>query len=141
MKLIQYSSNEGDLVCDFFLGSFSTAKVAIGLNRRAVGFELSKKAFEFQLRQVAELVPGYLLERLRVPVVEGRPNRGKPWSDEDRIRVWRRYCELLSERKTKAAAIALLVAEFGRGRFSLLKVIEHKEQETGSCQLWKAKQL
>ncbi|ACL16277.1 DNA-methyltransferase [Methanosphaerula palustris] len=31
-KMIQYSSNEGDLVADFFLGGFSTAKVAIGLN-------------------------------------------------------------------------------------------------------------
>ncbi len=46
IKLIQYSSNEGDLVCDLFLGSFSTAKVAKGLNREAVGLEVSENAFD-----------------------------------------------------------------------------------------------
>jgi site-specific DNA-methyltransferase (adenine-specific) len=30
-KMILYSNNPDDMVCDFFLGSFSTAKVAIGL--------------------------------------------------------------------------------------------------------------
>jgi len=48
-KMILYSSNKGDLVCDFFLGSFSTAKVAISLERRACGFELNTKAFEHQM--------------------------------------------------------------------------------------------
>jgi len=44
-KIIQYSSNEGDLVCDFFLGGFSTAKVARRLGRRACGFEKNKVVF------------------------------------------------------------------------------------------------
>ena len=47
-KLILYSSNEGDLVCDFFLGSFSTAKVALALNRNATGFETNQTAFTHQ---------------------------------------------------------------------------------------------
>lgn len=38
-KIIRYSSNQGDVVCDFFLGSFSTAKVATKLGRKACGFE------------------------------------------------------------------------------------------------------
>jgi len=46
-KLIEYSSNEGDLVCDFFLGSFSTAKAARSLNRRSIGFEINKNAFDY----------------------------------------------------------------------------------------------
>ncbi|MBU4334566.1 MAG: DNA-directed RNA polymerase subunit beta, partial [Candidatus Omnitrophica bacterium] len=45
-KMILYSSNPDDIVCDFFLGSFSTAKVSICLGRRACGFELSKIAFD-----------------------------------------------------------------------------------------------
>lgn len=45
-KLILYSSNEGDLICDMFLGSFSTAKVATMLGRRTVGFEISPETFE-----------------------------------------------------------------------------------------------
>jgi site-specific DNA-methyltransferase (adenine-specific) len=48
-KIIQYSSNPGDLVCDFFLGSFSTVKAAMQLNRRACGFEKNIVAFYYQM--------------------------------------------------------------------------------------------
>lgn len=51
-KMIEYSSVKGDLVCDFFLGSFSTAKVALGLKRKATGFEKNKKAFDHQLKEM-----------------------------------------------------------------------------------------
>jgi len=70
-KMIQYSSLEGDMVCDFFLGSFSTAKVAIGLNRKATGFELNKTAYDFQMERMKTISPGWLLPRLRkVPRLE-----------------------------------------------------------------------
>lgn len=59
-KAIQYSSNEGDLVCDFFLGSFSTAKVAVGLNRRACGFERNDTAFSYQIKEVQKVEPDSL---------------------------------------------------------------------------------
>jgi len=51
-KMIEYSSLEGDLVCDFFLGSFSTAKVAKSLGRRATGFEKNKQAFDYQINHL-----------------------------------------------------------------------------------------
>jgi site-specific DNA-methyltransferase (adenine-specific) len=54
-KIIQYSSNEGDLVCDFFLGSFSTAKVAIGMKRRACGFEKNEVAFSRQTDEIQNM--------------------------------------------------------------------------------------
>ena len=60
-KMILYSSNEGEIVCDLFLGSFSTAKVAIGLNRYAIGFEKNKIAYDYQMKIVKDLKPGYLL--------------------------------------------------------------------------------
>lgn len=44
-KLIEYSSNEGDIVCDFFMGEFTTAYAARKLGRRVVGFELNTTAF------------------------------------------------------------------------------------------------
>ena len=59
IKLIQYSSNEGDLACDFFRGSFSTAKIVKSLNREAVGFEISKDAFEYQVHEFEEIKTGY----------------------------------------------------------------------------------
>jgi site-specific DNA-methyltransferase (adenine-specific) len=46
-KMIKYSSNPNDIVCDFFLGGFSTAKVALNLGRKACGFEINKNAFDY----------------------------------------------------------------------------------------------
>jgi site-specific DNA-methyltransferase (adenine-specific) len=51
-KMLEYSSVKDDLVCDFFLGSFSTAKVARSLGRRATGFEKNKQAFDYQITQL-----------------------------------------------------------------------------------------
>jgi len=45
-KMILYSSNDNDLICDFFLGNFTTANVAIKYNRRITGFEINKIAYE-----------------------------------------------------------------------------------------------
>lgn len=67
-KIIQYSSNENDLVCDFFLGGFSTVKVAKGLNRRIAGFEINSNAFQSLAREVEEIQPGHLLSNVRTPV-------------------------------------------------------------------------
>ena len=53
--MIQLGSRPGDLVCDFFLGSFSTARVAHRLGRRTVGFELNPEAYTFgSARYLAE---------------------------------------------------------------------------------------
>lgn len=45
-KIILYSSNPNDIVCDFFLGNFTTAIVSKKLGRIPAGFELNKNAFE-----------------------------------------------------------------------------------------------
>src|SRR5439155_23994431 len=45
-KIIQYSSNLGDTVCDFFQGNFTTAVMARRLGRRPCGFELNPAAYE-----------------------------------------------------------------------------------------------
>ena len=46
-KLILYSSNEGDTVCDFFMGNFTTAYSAIKLGRKVSGFELNKELYDY----------------------------------------------------------------------------------------------
>ena len=51
-KMIRYSSNPNDLVCDFFLGGFTTAKVAMKLNRRVRGFEKNKDAFDYFVKEL-----------------------------------------------------------------------------------------
>jgi len=128
IKMIQYSSHEGDLVCDLFLGSFSTAKIAIGMNRRACGFEKSPNAFQYQLAQVGGVEPGSLLPTLRQPLHSPLRNQGKPWGEADKDALWKRYRELLRQHGTKKTAIELLTQETGRGRFSLTKMLGRLEE-------------
>jgi site-specific DNA-methyltransferase (adenine-specific) len=63
IKMILYSSNKSDWVCDFFLGGFSTAKAAIGLGRNACGFEINKNAFDYQFPKIEKIKSGELLSK------------------------------------------------------------------------------
>ncbi len=128
-KMIQYSSVENDLVCDLFLGSFSTAKVAIGLNRFATGFEVSQKAYDYQITEVIKVKPGSMLNGLKKPVGANLENQGKSWTMEEKQKIQNRYKSLQKELKTKKAIVEVLSFEFGRGRFSLDKVIKEFEKE------------
>ena len=123
-KIIQYSSNEGDLVGDLFLGSFSTAKAAIGLNRRAMGFEKSPVAFRHQMEEIQKIRPGSLLPALRQPEESSLANQRKPWPPEERALLHKRYRALIAGGATKKSAIATLSAELGRGYWSLVKALD-----------------
>lgn len=122
-KIIQYSSNAGDLVADLFLGSFSTAKVALGLGRRATGFEKSKTAFDHQIGEMQKVQPGELLADLRQPEACALDNQNKPWTDAEKERLLKRYNELTASGQKKRAALDTLSAEFGRGYWSLMRVV------------------
>jgi site-specific DNA-methyltransferase (adenine-specific) len=122
-KIIQYSSKEGDLVCDFFLGSFSTAKVAIGLNRKACGFEKSSIAFDYQLAETTNLTSGYLLQELRLPPDNQYFNQGKPLEAAEITAIQTEYLKLKKTGLTKKAAIQQISLSSGRGPFSLAKII------------------
>jgi site-specific DNA-methyltransferase (adenine-specific) len=122
-KIIQYSSNEGDLVCDFFLGSFSTAKVAIGLNRRACGFEKSPLAFSYQEREVKKAVPGSLLDGLRTPPQNKYFNQRKPIKESEKKEIVQKYTDLKRRGLSKKNILDQLGCELGRGPWSLAKII------------------
>jgi DNA modification methylase len=47
--LISNSSNEGDIVADFFLGSGTTCIAAKELNRQYIGFEIDEKYYNIAL--------------------------------------------------------------------------------------------
>ncbi|GAB4313944.1 MAG: site-specific DNA-methyltransferase [Candidatus Sumerlaeia bacterium] len=136
-KIIQYSSNEGDLVGDLFLGGFSTARVAIGLNRRAMGFEISPTAFEQGLKMIRSLTPGFLLPC--VPHADpadtersGPANQGRRWTDAERTRLAERFAELIAAGSTKSSAIQTLCTEFGRGRFAILNALTALDRPAGT---------
>jgi len=45
-KMVQYSSNPDDIICDFFLGNFTTAYVAVATKRIPIGFEKNSNGFK-----------------------------------------------------------------------------------------------
>lgn len=47
-------SNEGDVVLDCFIGSGTTAKMAILNNRKYIGFEICKEYYEIAKKRIAE---------------------------------------------------------------------------------------
>ncbi|MFA6225954.1 MAG: site-specific DNA-methyltransferase [Methanoregula sp.] len=123
-KMIQYSSNEGDQVADFFLGGFSTAKVAIGLNRRAIGFEISERMYDTKIREMKTITPGYLIPTVRTPTIKGTRNLGQPWTEEDADRLTRRFTALHAQGRNKKEIIDKLGEEFGRGRWAIEKALK-----------------
>ena len=53
-RIIKASSNEGDLVADFYLGSGTTAVVCKELNRRFIGCDIEEVAIETTLNRLKE---------------------------------------------------------------------------------------
>lgn len=123
-KMILYSSNPDDLVCDFFLGSFSTAKVALGLGRNACGFELNKNAFDFQNKQIKKIKKGNLLDLMRKVPENKLTNKGKPISLTLEKEILEKFNELMQTNITKKKSIELLSEEYGRGYWSITRIIE-----------------
>jgi site-specific DNA-methyltransferase (adenine-specific) len=124
IKIIQYSSNEGDLVADFFLGGFNTAKVSVGLMRKIIGFEINKESYSHHIEEMAILEPGYLLPKLRMGDNNVPTNQGKHWSESERKELKKRYVTIYKNIKHKRETIRRLEKEFGRGYFSILNQLE-----------------
>jgi len=130
-KMILYSSDENDIICDFFLGSFSTAKVAKGLNRNSTGFEINKIAFDYQIQQLNEIERGFMLKDLKKPDDNMLFNQGKPWSEDEILNLVNRYNMIKKNGNSDKEAFEVLSKEFGRGRFSLLNILkEYKHSDT-----------
>jgi site-specific DNA-methyltransferase (adenine-specific) len=124
IKILQYSSNEGDLVCDFFCGGFSTARAAIGLNRRFVGFEISPEVFRTKGEALKEVRAGDLIPSLRPPVIAPVRNQGKRWTVEDQTKLLQRYNGMRADGLTRQETIQRLSEELDRGRFGIERALK-----------------
>jgi site-specific DNA-methyltransferase (adenine-specific) len=51
-KILQYSSEENDLICDPFLGSGQVAVVSKILQRQYIGFEINPAYYAFALKRL-----------------------------------------------------------------------------------------
>jgi len=124
IKIMQYSSNEGDHVADFFLGGFSTARVAIGLNRKVTGFEINQNSFSYQTKEIKKLEPGFLLSKIKNGTGEKPKNQGKVWRKEESNHLKTRFKKIFSQVKNKKKTIEILQKEFKRGYFSILNKLD-----------------
>jgi len=123
-KMILYSSNPNDMVCDFFLGSFSTAKVAIGLGRQACGFELNKNAFDYQIQEIKNIKSGELLSELREVPENTLKNKGKPLTQEETNLIITDFTKLLQKGLPQKTACDILTKKYGRGYWSIQRMIK-----------------
>lgn len=122
-KIMQYSSNQEDLVCDLFMGGFSTAEVAIGLNRKFLGFEISDSIFSSGMERIKSVKRGELLDKLRKPDRAKPKNQNQPWTEAEKEKLKKRYNELVTRMDYKKDVIKKLCSEFGRGRFGIRRMI------------------
>ena len=125
-KMILYSSKPNNMVCDFFLGSFSTAKTAIGLGRNACGFEINKNAFDYQIKEMEKIKSGELLTELRQVPENKLINRGKPLQEEELQKILSEFSNLSKKGYSKKDAISLLSDKYGRGYWSLTNILSKK---------------
>jgi site-specific DNA-methyltransferase (adenine-specific) len=126
-KMILYSSNPNDLIGDFFLGSFSTAKMAIGLGRRACGFEINKIAFNYQIKEIEKIKSGEMLLKLRQVPENKLVNKGKPLTQEEKEQISIEYIQLIRKGMSKKAACNTISDKYGRGYWSILSIISASE--------------
>ena len=124
IKMIQYSSNEGEVVADFFCGGFSTAAVALGLNRKFVGFEISRQIFDAKIQGIKNLVPGYLLARLQNPASGIPTNARKVWTDQDIRNLRERFLSCCADGMSRKQIIERLQEDLGRGHWSIDKALK-----------------
>lgn len=123
-KIIEYSSNEGDTVCDFFMGNFTTADCSLRLGRKVLGFEMNKNSYEHHINKLDEIEFGKDIKKINVE----NPffNQGKKLTEEDRVSIINRFNELLLIHKTKKATTEIVSKEFGRGRFAIKNILDGK---------------
>ena len=126
IKILQYSSNEGDLVCDFFGGGCTVAKVAVGLNRRFVGFEISESILQAKREELLDLEPGALLPSLRQPLVSEVPHRGTRWSEKDRRRLLQLYRKYQGQGLTKKEILQKIGVDLGSGRWGVERALRRR---------------
>jgi len=128
MKMILYSSQPEDLVCDFFLGSFSTAKVAIALGRNACGFEINPNAFNYQIKEIQKIKKGEWLNDLR-PVPSNKfKHQGQNITPEERNKILSEYMDLIKSH-SKKNAIEKLSEKYHRGYWSVLNIVQSTEYQ------------
>jgi site-specific DNA-methyltransferase (adenine-specific) len=126
-KLILYTSNEGDVVCDFFMGNFTTAKVARKLGRKVCGYEINPESFAYHMDRVAAIEFGCELKNLKSVVNIVPKNQGKKITPEEAKSIRDDYTAMLATGMKKKDASTKLQEKYGRGKFAIKNILDKQE--------------
>lgn len=129
VKIIQYSSNENDIIADFFAGSFVTSKTAKALNRSSVCIEKNPHACRHEVPNVKNIKWGEKINHVFNDKDNRPKNEKKPWTPDLISSVEEAYKILRKKGKTKKAAISQLQKDFERGYFSILNVLKNSDAQ------------
>lgn len=136
-KMILYSSEEGDTICDFFLGNFTTAVVAKKLNRIPIGFEWNPKMFKIGMKTLDTTIKGSDLS----DVVNDLPeNQGKKLDKSTIEKICSNYETIRSTDINHPKTVEWLASNYGRGIFSINNIIKshstYSKAENEVIDLW-----
>lgn len=120
-KIIQYSSNYNDTVCDFFMGNFTTANCALRLGRKVKGFEMNKESYNHFIKTLDNIEFGCDFKEAKTDNTYF--NQGKPITQEEINNIINRF-KLLIKDRMKKDSVNELTKEFGRGRFSIMNILK-----------------
>ena len=123
-KIILYSSNENDVICDFFMGNFTTAYVALKLGRSICGYEMNKKSFEYHIDKIKGIEHGCRLKDLKVVNNVVPANQGKRISVDDIRSMCEDYVKMEMEKIKKREISSRLQEKYGRGRFAIKNILD-----------------
>lgn len=125
-KMMLYSSDVGDNVCDFFLGNFTTANVGRSLGRNVFGFEVNPTVFDRNVKLLSEIEPGCRLKMLKAVVDDAPAKQGEPLTASEVEAIQLEFRELTKE-LSKKDAIQKLTEKFGRGRWSIERILKRSQ--------------
>jgi len=116
-------------VLDFFLGGFSTAIVAKGLGRNSAGFEINPNAFENGKTQWGRTGWNSLINSFPVGTDDKPSMYGKPLSSDERQSIVNHVSTRVGAGASKETAIRGAMEEFGRGYWSITKLLKAELEE------------
>jgi site-specific DNA-methyltransferase (adenine-specific) len=129
-KLIMYSSNQGDMVCDFFMGNFTTAYASLKLGRNVCGYEINKKSFDYHIDKLKSIKFGCDLKDLKQVENIIPPNQGKKITSTEVKSICEDYRQMDVDKMLKKNISLKLQEKYGRGPFAIKNILDkHLERD------------
>lgn len=121
-KIIEYASNKDDVVCDFFLGNFTTAYVSLKMGRKIIGFEKNKNAYDYHIEKIKDIKYGSDISENKNKLYP--QNQGKKIDSETLCRIEDLCRKYNSEGMSKKQICNKISEDTERGYFSIYNIIK-----------------